>query len=414
MPTQIQACHEAVRPSFPRGVRVAAAIIGLLTASVSVAQHIAPYIPDRPGVVLQRVPPSTDPRVRQFERLRSEWQAHHGEVAPTIALAEAYIDFGRSTGDARYLGRAMAVIEPLLSQRDPPVAALLVEATIEQSRHAFDAARVRLEAVIRRDPDNAQAWLTLATVAMVQGDYRKANDACVHLTNVGGDFMGLLCTASLRSLDGHARQAYALLTLIQDPGPKAPPAIRAWIESLMAETAARLGDTDLATAHFRRALEWLPGDNFLLADFGEFLLDHGRPAEALSLVAADRTSDTSFLVRVAAEKALNLPEAADDMTEMDARFAAMAQRGDRVFLREQASYLLHVRHDPAAALVLARENWATQRAPKDARAYLEAALASGKPEAAADVVTFLQATGLSDDTVDPLARRVRAAGTVSP
>ena len=409
MPMISHRCHPHVRPSLAKGVRPWALVMGLLVGGPALAQRTEPYVPERPDIVLQRVPPATDPRVRQFERLRRDAQAYPGDATRAVALAEAYIDFGRSTGDARYLGRAMAVIEPYLAAPTPPVTALLVQATIQQSRHAFTDARVLLQKITQRDPSSAQAWLTLATVAMVQGDYRAANEACVRLANVGGDFMGLLCTASLRSLDGRARQAYALLTMIEDPGPKAPPAIRAWIESLMAETATRLGDMAGADAHFRQALTWAPGDTFLLADYGEFLLDHGRAKDALALVAADRTSDTSFLIRVAAEKALSLPEARTDIAEMDARFAAMTERGDHVFLREEATYLLNVHYNPGRALALARQNWAVQRAPKDARVYLEAALASNDAAAATEVLAFLQASGMADDTVDPLARQARAA-----
>jgi tetratricopeptide (TPR) repeat protein len=335
--------------------------------------------------------------------------AHPGDVQRAVLLAQAYIDFGRSTGDARYLGRAMAVIDPYMQVPAPPISAMLAHATIQQSRHAFPAARIELDQILRRAPDNAQAWLTVATVAMVQGDYRSANEACVHLANTGGDFMGMICTASLRSLDGHAKQAYALLTLIEDPGPKAPATIRAWIESLMAETAARLGNTEVADAHFRRALQWTPGDNFLLADYGEFLLDQHRPGDALALVGNDVTSDTSFLIRVAAEVALESPDAAADIVAMDARFAAMEQRGDHIFLREQATYLLHVHGQAAQALALARQNWKVQRAPKDARIYLEAALALNDPAAAREVLEFVTQSGLSDDTVDPLVTRARSA-----
>jgi tetratricopeptide (TPR) repeat protein len=346
--------------------------------------------------------------VRQFERLRIDANAHPGDAQRAVVLAQAYIDFGRSTGDARYLGRAMAVIDPYMQAPSPPISAMLAHATIQQSRHAFPAARTELDQVLRRAPDNAQAWLTLATVAMVQGDYRSANEGCVHLANTGGDFMGMICTSSLRSLDGHAKQAYALQTMIEDPGPKAPATIRAWIESLMAETAARLGNTDVADMHFRRALQWTPGDNFLLADYGEFLLDHDRPADALALVGNDVTSDTSFLIRVAAKVALKSPDAAADIATMDARFTAMDQRGDHIFLREQATYLLHVHGQAAQALALARQNWKVQRAPKDARIYLEAALAVHDPAAAAEVLDFVAKSGMSDDTVDPLVARARS------
>lgn len=377
--------------------------------SVALAQDGKPYIPASADTVLQKVPPRSDPRIAQFDALRQEAARHATQVPPAVALAQAYVDYGRATGDARYLGRAIAVIEPFMRGPAPPVSALLLHATVQQSRHAFQASRDELGQVLKRDPGNAQAWLTLATVAMVQGDLVAANHACVQLANSGGDFMGLVCSASLRSLDGHARQAYAMLTLVEDPGPKAPPAVHAWIEGLMADTAARKRDPSAADVHYQKALQATPGDNFLLADYGEFLLDQGRAKEALALVAADTTSDTSFLVRVAAEVALGSPAAPADVAQMDARFAAMQARGDHVFLREQADFLRLAHHDNQGALALARANWKVQRSPKDARAYLAAAIAAGKPAEAAEVVAFIRATELSDPIVDPLVAVVQIA-----
>jgi tetratricopeptide (TPR) repeat protein len=371
------------------------------------ADHAQPYIPANASVVLQLVPPTTDPRVRQFELLRQQFEQQHDQTR-ALALARAYIDYGRATGDARYLGRAMAVITPFWNVPHPPVAVMLVHATIQQSRHFFRDARAELQLALQREPDNAQAWLTLATVAMVQGDHQLANDACVHLANASSDFMGMVCTASLRSLDGHGEQAYVLLSMIEDPGPKAPPAIRAWLEGLMADTAARMGRADVADAHFRKALQWTPGDNFLLADYGEFLLDQHRAKEAAELVRSDSTSDTSFLILATSEAMQGLPQARADIDEMDARFRSMDQRGDHVFLREEASFLLHVQHDPRQALALAKQNWIEQRAPKDVRVYLEAAIASGDPQAAQPALDFIRSTGLADVTLVPLQQQLQA------
>lgn len=379
-----------------------------LAAFSAHADQSTPYIPGGADVVLQRVPPISDPRVRKFEQMRNDLKQHPTDVNKTVALAHAYIDYGRSTGDARYLGRAMALITPLMAQSAPPIPVLLVHATIQQSRHFFDASRSELDAILKRDPDSAQAWLTLATVAMVQGDDALANRACVKVANVSGDFMGLVCSASLRSVTGHAAQAYTLLSLMEDPGPKAPPEIRAWVEGLMADTAARMGDADKADAHFRSALQWTPGDNFLLADYGWFLLDQGRAQDAIDLVSNDTTSDTSFLVMVTGEAALHSPNAARDVAEMDARFQSMDQRGDHVFMREQSAYMLHVKHDPAAALALAKQNWMVQRAPRDVLVYLDAALAAHDPAAAAPVLEFVARTHLDDVAINPLVASLRA------
>jgi tetratricopeptide (TPR) repeat protein len=411
--------HEGKSSGVPRNLSCGVLhffciLLAMLAISFTAqADQSTPYTPANAGVVLQLVPARTDPRVRQFDQLRSELTAHPQDPVKAVALAQAYIDYGRSTGDARYLGRAMAVIAPFMTQPAPPIPVLLVHATIQQSRHFFKASRDELLHILQRDPDNVQALLTLSTVAMVQGDHDLANRLCVQLTNAAGNFMGMICSASLRGLSGKGDQAYALLSYIQDPGPKAPPAITAFIQGLLADNAARMGKSDLADTHFRKALQLTPGDNFLLADYGEFLIDQRRYKEAVDLVAGDAQSDTSFLVLVTAEKMLGSPKANADMAEMDARFRSMDERGDHVFMREEASYLLHVENDPKMALNLARQNWEVQRAPKDVRVYLEAALAANDPAAAKPAVDFVAKTHLSDVELDPLLKQLQADDVVA-
>lgn len=374
----------------------------------------APYVPHDPGVVLQKVPSVKDPRVRRFQALRAKLSNRPHDRALALKLSRAYLGYGRGTGDARYLGRALAVIAPWMRHKPQPVPVLLVHATILQSRHHFRASRRELKRVLQRAPGNAQAWLTQATVAMVQGDYRLANHSCVHLARVGGNFMGTMCTAELRSLSGHDRQALTLLRLIEHPGTEAPASIKGYVEGLIADTAKRLGRDKLADRHFRKALQFTPGDNFLLADFGDLLLRQGRPKAALQLVKGYGQSDTSFMRRVFAEAALDSPRAHDDIAVMAARFKAMEQRGSHVYRREQARFVLYLEHDPQRALRLARRNWTVQRAPKDVRVYLEAALAAHKPAAARPVLRFLKRTGMSTRVVDPLAARVRSALAAAP
>lgn len=396
------------RREFHRNLpRLWLALTLLLISGLSQAEQNIPYIPASPHVVLQYVPPTTDPRVRQFDLLRRDLSGHPHDVVKAVRLAHAYIDYGRATGDARFLGRAMAVIEPWMGEPAPPIPVLLVHATIQQSRHFFQTSREELNVILKRDPENVQAWLTLATVAMVQGDEVLANRACVHVANDGGDLMGMVCTASLRSLTGQAKQAYALLSIVEDPGQKAPPSIKAWIAGLQADTAARMGETDAAEKHYQQALQWAPNDNFLLADYADFLLDQHRPAEVINLLRDQTESDTSYLRLVMAEVASGKPQAAHDTALMSSRFAALDERGSQVFQREQARFALHVLHDPSSALKLAQQNWTVQREPADVRILLEAALAASEPSAAQPVLDFLARTHLSDIAIDPLAARAR-------
>src|SRR6185437_5102732 len=113
----------------------------------------APYIPSGGDVVLQTVPSTSDPRVRAFQALRVQQTARPRDMALAVRLSTAYLDYGRDTGDARYLGRSAAVIAPWMSLQPVPTPVLLVDATILQSRHYFSAARVELVSILERQPD---------------------------------------------------------------------------------------------------------------------------------------------------------------------------------------------------------------------------------------------------------------------
>jgi tetratricopeptide (TPR) repeat protein len=397
----------------PPGCRLAGLLIGLIalfsSGVAAAATHPIPYVPASPDIVLERVPSMTDPRVRNFDVVRGRLDADPHNMDLAVQLANAYIDYGRSTGDARYIGRGMAVVGPWLAVNPVPIPVLLVRATVQQNRHAFQESRAELTALLERSPRNLQAWLTLATVEMVQADYTAANASCVQVAQIGGDFMGMLCTAQLRSLTGHAQQAYALLRLIEYPGPIAPPAIKSYVEGLLADTAARLGNYVAADRHYQAALQWTPGDNFLLADYADFLLDRHEPAAVKRLLVGYEASDTSFLRIVFAECALHDARASLDTAEMQARFAAMDRRGSRLYDREHAEFVLYAQHDPGRALRLAEQNWTVQRSPQDMRIFLEAALAAREPQAARPVLVMLPQTHLQDPEIARLATQVLTA-----
>lgn len=398
----------------PARLRPLLVVAAFIAAGVCLAGPETPYTPARDDIVLQTLPSTADPRVRAFDALRADLQRHPDAITPAVALSRAYLDYGRGTGDARYLGRAAAVIAPWMAREPVPLPVLLVHATILQSKHYFAEARALLQEILRRDGDNAQAWLTLATVAQVQGDMFSARRACSHLLGSSDALIPGGCLASLSTVDGHAESAYRTLKLLLPQVHAAEMTEQIWIQGLMADTAIVLGDAAAADSHYRAALQLAPGDNFLLADYADFLLDQKRPADALNLVKDYATSDTSFLRQVLAEIALDLPRAGADTEQMARRWAAIDLRGSRTYGREEAMFALHAEHDAARALTLAQENWSVQRAPRDARIFLEAALAAGQPRAAQPVLQHLTDTHLEDPLVTALAAQVNAALAASP
>jgi tetratricopeptide (TPR) repeat protein len=321
-----------------------------------------------------------------------------------MALANAYIDYGRQIGDAHYAGYAEAVIAPWLAQRPAPLAALNAQATILQYRHQFPQARAVLQDVLHRAPKDPQALLTLATLDTVQGDYSAASRGCAQVAASAGYEFGLACTASVLADVGRAEQAITMLKVIEGNGSSLPDGFKAWVQGLLAESAERLGDWEQAEAHHRRALAYTPQDNYALVAYADFLLDRGRAQEVTTLLAEHTQSDTAFLRLALAQSALHSTQLARSVWVMSARFEALVQRGSDYFGREQARFALQLQHDPHAALQLAQQNWAVQREPWDTRILLEAALAAHEPEAAAPALAFVARSKLRDPLIDALVQ----------
>jgi len=396
--------------------RIWTTAIGLLlwAGAAPAGNAPVPYIPASDGERLQEVPSAADPKVVEMRSLRAKLDAAPRDLDAAIQLANSYIDYSRQIGDAHYAGYAEAVIAPWTVLAAPPASVLLTQATILQYRHQFDAARALLQTTLRLDARQPQAWLTLATLDMVQGRYEAARKDCAQVMNTSGLELGSACLGNLLSYTGQARQGLALLRQSEVSGGRASVAYQAWIEGLIAEAAEHLGDWPLAEAHYRSALQLLPHDNFLLVAYADFLLDRGRPGEVLPLLADHSQSDTAFLRLALAQVALRSPDASRYAWMMAARFEALKERGSDYFGREEARFALQLQHDPETSLALALHNWEFQRAPWDARVLLEAALAAHQPRAAAAAVAFVEQTGLEDPVVQSLARQVPMPSSNAP
>jgi tetratricopeptide (TPR) repeat protein len=429
--------NNAVRPVAHRRARWATALrMGSYALGVSVASFAAapayantasltspaspaapfraPYLPSGDAEELQDVPSTSDPAISEIKTLRATLDAAPHSLPAAIHLAGAYVDYGRQVGDAHYAGYAEAVIAPWMAQAHPAARVLVTQADILQYRHQFAEARDLLHKTLAMDRNNAQAWLTLATLDMVQGDYPSAGKDCSEVTANAGLELGLACSANLRSYTGQARQSLALLRQAEAAGDTVPANYQAWVQGLMAESAERLGDWPAAESHYLSALKLLPRDNFLLVAYADFLLDHARPQEVLTLLADHAQSDTAFLRLALAQSALHGEQAGRYTWIMAARFEALTLRGSDFFGREQARFALELQHDPQSALDMARRNWQVQREPWDTRLLLEAAIAAGQPQAASEALDFLKKAKLEDPFIEPLARNLRARLNTAP
>ncbi|MCW5559171.1 MAG: hypothetical protein KIT22_15240 [Verrucomicrobiae bacterium] len=391
-------------------------IAAVLGAGMSVEMETradqAPYRPDSDETTVAHLRPSALPAVERELRHRRRILAGNPTHLPLAAsIARDCIVRAREEADPRFLGGAVSALEPWWNDPSPDPEILILRGTIRQGLHEFDRAIADLRAAVERDPRRGQAWLTLASIHCVQGDFPAARRAALHVAELTDPLTATTLAAQIASLNGRAQAARkALESVLQPTGSPAPrkdgtSEVLLWAGTLLAEISARLGDVIAAERHFRTALELSPRDPYLLASFSDFLLDQRRPEEAACLLRGRERSD-ALLLRLA--EASRDPQLASRFGD---RMDAALNAGVRLHLREAARYELRLRRRPAVALRLAQENWNLQREPADVRLLCEAAAAARDQDALRTVQNWIQQTGLEDVALPKIQPPGHSSGT---
>ena len=373
------------RPRSIRGRLLWAALIML--APVANAGS-APYLPGSDAQVLTELPAGArhaSLATRAVTRTRLD-------IA--LPLAQFYIARARASGDLRFLGYAEAILAPWLHRADVPTQVMVLHATILQSRHLFNESLTELDGALAKTPNDAQAWLTRATVLRVLGRYGEAAAACRHLAAAADPAITTLCIQGLQGLTGQLPSAYAQIAAL--PPQALPPEARAWRYSELGEMAERLGDDQAAEHWLRDGLAVAPDDFYLRAACADLLLRQGRAAQTLQLLAGYESMEPMLLRLAIARRMLHDATGATAEVLLASAFNVEQQRGDAVHRREQARFLLEVSRQPAAALAAAQQNWQVQREPEDLLILLRAAQAAHAPQAAAPARAFLSQNHLQD------------------
>lgn len=380
-------------PGRPRSIRgrLLGVALGLLAPLASA--WASPYIPGSDAQVLAELPAGArhaDLATREITRTRQD-------IA--LPLAQFYISRARASGDLRFLGYAEAILAPWMSRPDVPTQIMVLHATILQSRHLFAASLAELDRALARTPNDAQAWLTRATILRVLGRYQEAEASCGHLAAAADPAVTTLCSAGVRGLTGQLQPAYAAILAL--PQQALPPEARAWRYSELGEMAERLGDDRAAEHWLREGLVVAPEDFYMRAACADVLLRQGRAQETLQLLAGYESMEPMLLRIAIAHRMLHDAAGAHAAALLASAFSVEQQRGDAVHRREQARFLLDVSWQPGAALLAAQENWQVQREPEDALILLRAAQAAQEPQAGAPAREFLRLKRLQDARLKP-------------
>ena len=334
---------------------------------------------------------------REERQWRRELAARPKDAAAAAAAARRWLGNARELGDPRFAGQALAALEPWPDPATAPDDVLLMQATVEQYLHEFDAAAAKLERLVQRAPRQAQAWLTLATIRRVQGRYRESTAACRALAAAINGTYAAACLAENEGLEGRFDAARSTLArLVATPG--LAPETGNWLLTTLAELETRAGNAAAAESDYRSALA-LHRDPYTLISYADFLLEQ-RPRRRRHRAAA-RTSPRSdaVLLRLAiAGTRARTAAGARDASEMRERIALANERPDVRVLhaREQAMFALEVEADARRALELARLNVRQQREPIDLLLLARAARMAGDGDATAEANRLRREVGLAD------------------
>jgi tetratricopeptide (TPR) repeat protein len=321
--------------------------------------------------------------------------------ADPAAVARTLINEARMRSDARLMGRAEAILAPLIAAEPGRPDLLVLRATIRQWDHDFAGALADYAAAIAADPQDPQARISRAFAAAAAGDLAAAGADCRAVPPNAGNLPRAACHARVLGLSGEAARAHALLSaaLAATPSPSAD--LKVWALTILADLSSRLGDHARAVREAEAALALAPGSETLAVRLAAIRLAAGR-AQAAFEGLAGFSGDEAILLRAKAGRELGLDVAAD-LALLGERFAAAARDGGVRHLRFEADLTLLAGGDLRRGLDLALRNFARSKEPEDIRAVLRLAAAAGDPAAAGPALAYREATRLEDAGLDRLA-----------
>ena len=369
--------------------------------------HAVPRVPASDDAVVETLPAVAGWSSEQ-RRLRRELVQRPDDPATAIEAATTYLNLARDQGDARYAGYAMGALQAWEARpaADTPPAVLVMRATIAQFLHDFDGAEATLKAALARQPNDAQAWITLATILRVRGRYNESDAACRALGRAGPALYGVACLAENAGLRGrHDEARDTLQELLANPAlaGAAQAGTRQWLLTSVAEVEELAGRAAQADAAYRKAMA-AQRSGYLLLAYSDYLQRVGRQAEIPGLLAREARSDAVLLRLAIAAAAARDKGAQGEADELRQRFEASALRPGTTALhaREEAMFALDVQNDPKRALELARLNVRLQREPIDLLVFARAAAAAKDDAARGEVKALMQQIGLKDARVDAM------------
>jgi cytochrome c-type biogenesis protein CcmH/NrfG len=149
-------------------------------------------------------PGSTDDRIRAAERQLS---ASPNDAGLQGALAAAYLQKLRETGDGGYLQRAEKLVERMEPEDGGSSLALRLQNEIDLQRHEFRAVAERARSMTKYAPSDPGNWGNLGDALMELGEYEGAGEAYQKMFTLRPNLASYNRLAFYRFVSGDAADA---------------------------------------------------------------------------------------------------------------------------------------------------------------------------------------------------------------
>jgi tetratricopeptide (TPR) repeat protein len=304
-----------------------------------------------------------------------------------------YLSLSSETGDERYLGYADVLLNKV--EDGNSVELQLAKAALLQRRHEFDQALIVLNDIIKEQPRHGEAHLMAAYIYLAQGKGKEAAGHCAGAGAVLGNITGLSCSASAQSLMGELERNYSALSTLLSHWRGSNVERREALLSL-AEIARMRGDYDLAERHYRDALFIDSGDSFLLMRLADLYLSQ-QEYEKCTMLLGEHQGHLSLMLRSAiAGKQAEQQDDEERRSRLSNYFELQKLRNPKLATRDYGEYLLQIQEQSEQALVVALQNWQSQREVADAELLVRAAIRAQDLDALKPLLAWLRNTGLRD------------------
>lgn len=386
------------------------ALVVLATAALGAAPILAQtrYTPEDSAVILSSGGTGQKDAAELREALQ-RWRADPKNLTLSTETAQQAMLAAIQQGDLRWLGNAKAMLAPWWTAQDLPSRTLFVRALIRQGTHDFKGALADLDAAIAKDPGQPEHWAWRFAIYLVIADMTKAKDECTAIGQRFGLSEQASCNAVLLYRTGNPKKAIVALEALSRHPEYQGRLAQEWLAFHWGEAHRVAGDRAKARKIWEAQLNKGSGGHAVRVALIDLLNSEKQFADAWKVNATKPRSDALLVAAILSSVHLNNGKAEELKLEFNQRLSYQRARGESPNERPTIKFTLYVEGKAHEALAMARQAWKTEREPADALLYARAAIESGAPDQALELLQWQSVTGYTEPELDQLLVTIRRA-----